>query len=277
MLPVPSWINGSADNQISPLDRGLLYGDGVFETIAILNGEPHLLPLHFKRLNNACERLAIPLQFSLLESEIERFLSNCLQGQKASKAILKIILTRGSGGRGYDPANAQHPVRILQWHEFPDYPESYAKEGVSIILCQTPMARNPLLAGMKHLNRLEQVLARSEWQDASIQEGLMFDTEGHLIEGTMSNIFLVSEGCLLTPDLSDCGVAGVMREQLMAVAKKLGISCSSAKISAAKLETADEVFLTNSVFGIWPVKKINHRVYLPGPVTKLLQSNLFAV
>lgn len=276
MLSVPCWVNGCADDQISSLDRGLLYGDGVFETIAVINGQTRLLSRHFKRLQAACERLSIPLPIPLLEAEVERFLRICVQEDWTAKAILKIIVTRGMGGRGYAPFGAENPLRILQWHESPDYPEAYAQEGVAVVICKTRLARNPLLAGIKHLNRLEQVLARAEWQDPAIEEGLMFDTDDNLVDGTKSNVFLVSKGQLLTPDLSHCGVAGVMREQVIAVAKNIGIACASDKLSAATLEDADEVFLTNSVFGIWPVKKINQQVYTPGPVTKLLQTKLFA-
>ncbi len=273
MLTVPTWINGSSNNQISSLDRGLLYGDGVFETITVINGKPLLLSLHLKRLEKACVRLSIPVQLSLIEDELDRFLSACCQGQKPDKAILKLIVTRGCGGRGYNPSTATEPVRILQWHDFPDNRETFSQEGVSVIFCKTLLAKNPALAGIKHLNRLEQVLARSEWSDSAIQEGLMFDTDGHLIEGTMSNVFLVHQGALLTPELKQCGIEGVMREHIVALAKKLGIACSSATISRATIEKADEVFLTNCVIGIWPVKQINQKTYMPGSVTRLLQKN----
>jgi len=273
MLTVPTWINGSSNNQIPSLDRGLLYGDGVFETITIIKGKPQFLSHHLIRLEKASDRLSIPVRLSLLEDEIAQFLSACCQDQNPDKAILKLIVTRGCGGRGYNPASATKPVRILQWHDFPDYHEAFSLEGVSVIFCKTPLAKNPALAGIKHLNRLEQVLARGEWNDPAIQEGLMFDTDGHLIEGTMSNVFLVHQGALLTPDLNQCGIEGVMRGHIIALAKKLGIACSSATISRAILEKADEVFLTNCVIGIWPVKKINQMTYPLGPVTRLLQKN----
>jgi len=277
MLTVPTWINGCAidpsNNQFSTLDRGLLYGDGVFETIAIIKGKPQLLSHHFKRLEKACDRLSISVRLSLLEDELGLFMSTCCQDLKPDKAILKLIVTRGCGGRGYNPSTATEPVRILQWHDFPDYHETFSLQGVSVIFCKTPLAKNPVLAGIKHLNRLEQVLARGEWNNSAIQEGLMFDTDGNLVEGTMSNVFLVRQGALLTPELNQCGIEGVMREHIIALAKKLGIACSSATISRAILEKADEVFLTNCVIGIWPVRKINQMTYPLGPVTRLLQKN----
>lgn len=256
---------------MSTLDRGLLYGDGLFETIAIVDGKTLLLEEHLNRLIKGCERLSIPLHPPELKDEISHFLRTCVQEEASDKAILKLIITRGCGSRGYDITTANEPVRILQWHEFPDYPENFSKQGVGVFLCKTPLAKNPVLAGLKHLSRLEQVLARAEWKSPDFQEGLMFNTDDLLIEGTMTNVFLVINNKLLTPLMDECGVDGVMRNYILNLAKQLKIDCGIEHISRESLKQADEVFLTNSIIGIWPVRQINQQEYRPGSITNTLQ------
>jgi 4-amino-4-deoxychorismate lyase len=163
---------------------------------------------------------------------------------------------------------------VLIRYPFPDYPQEYRSAGVTTRICETPLGCNPRLAGIKHLNRLEQVLARSEWEDPAIQEGIMLDSDGHIIEGTMSNLFLISNNMLYTPDLSRCGVTGVMREVVIELANSLGISVKSITMHRSMLEEGDELFLTNSLIGIWPVVRCDDKVYALGAVTSLLQQSL---
>lgn len=142
--------------------------------------------------------------------------------------------------------------------------------------CKTRLARQPLLAGMKHLNRLEQVLARAEWQD-DYAEGLMCDTNGQVIEGTRTNLFLVrSDGTLVTPDLSQSGVAGVMRAQVLESAAAMGLPCLVQAVTTDMIESALELFLTNSLIGIWPVRRIESRKYVVGKISQTLQAALQA-
>ena len=128
-----------------------------------------------------------------------------------------------------------------------------------------------LLAGLKHLNRLEQVLARAEWQDTAYAEGLLCDTSGRVIEGVFSNLFLIKDGELITPDLSRCGVAGVMRAEILQQAQSLGISQTVRDVSYAELVAADEVFVCNSLYGIWPVCALATHDWPVGPLTRKLQ------
>mgnify|MGYP000152111250 CR=1 FL=1 len=188
-----------------------------------------------------------------------------------SDGALKIIVTRGSGGRGYRPDPAARSRRILHWFPAPAHPPSWSSEGVCTRFCTTTLGRNPRLAGIKHLNRLEQVLARAEWEDPAIAEGLMLDSEGLVIEGTMSNIFVEREGRLLTPRLDRAGVEGVVRALVLEQARAQGIVCEERDLAPQDLLEADALFLSNSLIGIWPVRRLEARRYRLGALTLRLR------
>jgi len=263
-------INGISTELVPATDRSLHYGDGVFETVAVQDGRLELWSAHLRRLQGGCERLGFPAPDpELLTGEAAGL------AQTRERAVLKIIVSRGSGGRGYRPPGDPSPTRILSLHPWPEWPDGYRSQGIQARICATPLGRNPRLAGIKHLNRLEQVLARSEWRDPDIAEGVMLDTEGLLIEGTMSNLFMVRNGTLLTPDLSRCGVAGIMRGMVMDVARQQNVCCVTGHFTVRDLAAADEVFLTNSIIGIWPVCRIDAVEYAsPGEITLLLQERI---
>ena len=265
---MPCWINGVPADFVSVLDRGLAYGDGLFETISVRQGQPRLLDRHLQRLQLGCQRLSIPLDIPQLLAEISAFSAELGEG------VAKLIVTRGQGPRGYGLPKPQPAVRILAGSELPSYPAQHAEEGVSLYSCATRLAEQPLLAGLKHLNRLEQVLARSEWQDPCYAEGLMRDQSGRVVEGVFSNLFLFSTGRLLTPALTRCGVAGVMRAEIIERAGQLGIPCEVRDIEYAELLAADEVFLCNSLYGIWPVRQLADHGWESGDMTRALQNNL---
>jgi len=178
-------INGELNETLSAQDRGLHYGDGVFETIAVNKGNLLCWDKHYERLQFGCQILdfACPAK-ELLQNEAQQVISD-------AKEVLKIILTRGAGGRGYNPPKQITPTRIVANYPWPDYSDKQVKEGVKVRICDFRLGFNPKLAGIKHLNRLEQVLARNEWTDMGIAEGLMLDQNDNIIEGTMSNIFMV--------------------------------------------------------------------------------------
>lgn len=260
-------INGESSGQIAATDRGLHYGDGLFETIAMIDGRPRLWSAHMARLQRGCEVLRLPSpDLQLLYEEAQRL---CVGTERA---VLKVVLTRGSGGRGYRLPQEATPQRLLFRYPWPDYPQPSA--GIRVRLCHTPLACNPALAGIKHLNRLEQVLARAEWDDPAIHEGLMCDLDGQVKEGTMSNLFWVRDARLYTPELARCGVAGVMRAEVMALARDLGMSVTFDEALPDELLQMDELFLTNSLIGIWPVGHFAGRDFLPGEVTQGLSSVL---
>jgi 4-amino-4-deoxychorismate lyase len=263
---ITTCINGVAADCIDVSDRGLLYGDGLFETMAVRNGRVTSWPRHMARLLAGCERLGIPAVDTVqLAQESAGLLAGAVRG------VLKIIVTRGSGGRGYRVPEAVAPRRILQLHPWPDFPSTAGEAGVAVRLCTMRLSHNPRLAGIKHLNRLEQVLARQEWDDPRIPEGLMMDVDEHLVEGTMSNLFLVREEMLLTPDLRRCGVAGIMRSIVLDLAERLALSARIQPLDITDLQAADEVFLCNSLFGIWPVSAVDGRRYRRGAITTSMQ------
>ena len=188
-------------------------------------------------------------------------------------------MRRGGGGGGFGPpATACSPTRIVLRYPWPDHPRRFWDEGVDVRLCSTRLASNPTLAGIKHLNRLEQVLARSEWYDPEIAEGLMSDQHGRVIAGTQTNLFMVRSGRLLTPELRECGVAGVVRGLILERAASWGgAAAAEAVLDLADLQNADEVFLCNAVVGIWPVRRIESWIYASGPVTGRLMAGLEAM
>jgi 4-amino-4-deoxychorismate lyase len=249
-------INGRPIDQIAAADRGLQYGDGLFETIVMVQGEPMLWDRHMARLEIGEQRLGLPPENKTrLRREV---LSEV--GDK-SPAVVKIILTRGAGGRGYRPPVYPQVSRIVSLHEWPRYPAHWFSKGIRLRICSTRLGHNSRLAGIKHLNRLEQVLARQEWDDPKIPEGLMLDEQNLVIEGTQSNLFLVKGKYLITPDLSACGVAGVVRELVLEVAEELKLKSRIAAVTLGELQRADTLFTTNSLLGICPVVALEKRRY----------------
>lgn len=262
-------VNGEAKQTISAYDRGLHYGDGVFETMFVQSGRIRLWDEHWIRLLEGCQRLNINAPNRIqIEKEIE---SLC---QKESRAVIKLIVTRGDGPRGYRVPTEEHVTHIVYRYPWSDYPAEYSIEGINVRTCTMRLSENPLLAGIKHLNRLEQVMARNEWTSDEFQEGLMLSSQGYVVDGIMSNLFVVKSGCLLTPDLSLCGVMGVMRHSIIKIAQSLGITVQVKSILPGELELMDEIFLTNSLFGIWPVKKIDALNFPVGKITRRLQDEI---
>jgi len=243
-------VNGQPADHLPVTDRGLAYGDGLFETLAVRKGVALFWDRHMARLSEGCARLGLPMpDTGLLAREAHTILASGDQG------ALKLILTRGSGPRGYRAAPNPQCTRILMGLEDARPPADWQMQGVDVRICRTRLARNPALAGMKHLNRLEQVLARAEWQD-EFQEGIMLDTEGHVVEGTMSNLFMIRDGQLATPLLDQCGVAGITRARVMEAARGLGIPVRECLLREAALHAAQGLFLTNTLIGLCPVRSL---------------------
>lgn len=239
-------INGTQPKDLThalPVnDRGFQYGDGLFETALLEQGVVRFLDAHLARLFEGCERLKItPPDSRTLRAEIATVSANL------RSAVVKIIVTRGVGARGYRPSGECIPTRIVATYPAPEHA---ADKMVSLRWCDTRLGRNERLAGIKHLNRLEQVLAQAEWDDPTIAEGLMLDTEGEVVCGTACNVFIVREGTLLTPDLRFSGVRGVMRGQVIKMAAHLKIPLNEEPLWPTDLDNADEIFVTNAVRGI---------------------------
>lgn len=265
------FLNGEQAGTVSAKDRGLTYGHGLFETVRLANGSLPLLRYHLSRLVSGAGRLGLIINLPLLQQYIDQLLL-----ASPDNGIIKIIVTAGSEGRGYACDPPVNPSYILQWFPFVDYSSSHRQQGVALKYCEHRLPHSPVLAGVKHLNRLDQVMARAEWKD-NFPEGLMRDYQGNVVEGVSSNLFIFRGGLWLTPCLNQCGVAGVMRQYLMD--ELLPGNCFQAKeenISVDQLISADEVFVCNSVIGIWPVISLEGRgSWLLGEKTLQIQKNLY--
>jgi 4-amino-4-deoxychorismate lyase len=258
-------VNGVECTSVSTDDRGLNYGDGLFETMRLADGSISLLDRHLLRLKEGCDRLALEWPGEVcLRAEISKI---CCDHQHG---VVKLLLTRGSVGRGYRPADAVAHTRVIGLHPLPCFPAGNYSDGVRVRICETRLSCNIALGGIKHLGRLEQVLASLEAPQKEIDEGLMLDVEDHVIEGIRSNIFLIRNGAVLTPALDYSGVAGVMRAALLDEFRVRKLPLEIRPLNLDELLGADEIFLSNSVFGVWGIREIAgydwHRNI--GPVTR---------
>lgn len=269
-----SLINGSFDQTISAIDRGFSYGDGVFRTMKIKDGQPVSWPFHYQKLVADCAVIGIVCPSAeLLMSDIQQ-LFPIDQFDQGQVYVAKIIITRGEGERGYAPPAVTIPTRVLIKSAMPTYAESHYSNGVRLRLCDTRLALQPKLAGIKHLNRLENVLARTEWRDESIFDGVMLDTNDHVIECTMSNIFIRVDHHLYTPDLKQCGVAGITRHAIMGLGNLLGLICSETKLTVTDLLNADEVLICNSLYGAFQVTALEDKTWNSQPLASKIRNIL---
>ena len=248
-----TWINGRPRTTVDARDRGLQYGDGVFETMRVRRGRIRLLDYHLERLFEGCRRLEIAAPG---RRPLERELAAC--AAQRGDAVLKLIVTRGIGTRGYRPSGRERCTRIVSLHALPRRAAAALEEPKRVRMCATRLGANPALAGMKTLNRLESVVARGEWRDSRIWEGLMRDAEGNVVCGTMSNLFLRRGSILMTPMLDRCGIAGVMRRWVLAQARSLGLRPLVGRLRWEEFGGAEEAFMTNAVAGIVSVALIQH-------------------
>ncbi len=246
-----AWINGRRGRTIDYRDRGLQYGDGLFETMRVHGRKTRLADYHLDRLYAGCARLGIePPDRKLLRLEIVRVAA------LREEAVLKLIVTRGLGVRGYRPSGRERCTRIVALGALPPHAAAAAAVPLRLRICRTHLAVNRALAGLKTLNRLEQVLARSEWRDTRIAEGLMRDADENLVCGTMSNLFVRRGVRLVTPPVDRCGVAGVMRRWILEQAAGVGLVAVVRRVNFDDLRAADEVFMSNAVAGIMPAGSI---------------------
>jgi len=258
MSPAPQTVYGQMFSEtVSSQDRGLLYGDGLFETIRFRSGRLLLWEPHRQRLLSGCDALGIDLEPAYLDSLIPEVIAS----GPSTDCILKVIVTRGTGGRGYSPPSPNLPTVLFQWHALAPDIVSNSKNGIDVIFCRHPLSVNPVTAGIKHLNRLDQVLASRELLDCAlhtptVREGLMLDVDSNLIEGTRSNVFVVLDNQLCTPELTRCGVDGVMRNRLIELFASKGIEVVVRTIQHRELTQGSEAFLCNSVFGVWPILRL---------------------
>lgn len=253
---VCSLVNGELAKDVSLHDRGFTYGDGVFRTIRIEDGKLCFWDAHFVKLHRDAASLGLscPDQ-AVLYREAQQLL------KVPSSGLLKIILTRGPGNRGYAIPPFVQPTRVMTRSALPQFPNHYAETGVDLALCRLRLGHQPLLAGIKHLNRLENILARSEWQGQDFADGVLLDSHGQVIECTSSNILCRFGNRLMTPDLSNCGVAGVTRDLILQNASDIGLVAEIGSMPLETLMQADDVMICNSAFGVWQVRNFNGKTW----------------
>jgi 4-amino-4-deoxychorismate lyase len=244
-------IDGLPADAVPATDRGLNYGDGLFETMRLHGGRVPLLERHLARLRTGCVRLGLRYPGDeLIRADIAR-----LAADAPGEGVLRLVLTRGDGGRGYAPPPDARPRRIAACYPLPENGAATLAVGI----CATTLGRSAALGGLKHLGRLEQVLAAAEVAAAGWDEGLMLDSDGHIIEGTRHNLFYVRGGRLCTPPLAECGVAGVMRQLILEVLAARGTPGMEAPLRYHERHEISEMFMCNAVAGVRAVSRLDGR------------------
>ncbi len=246
-------VNGVETDYIRADDRGLLYGDGIFETIAVKNSTPLLMSYHLNRLSLSAARLSISgLDLKAVYDDVQQIIFKT----GLTEAIIRITLTRGSGVRGYASLSSESNI-IISISQFPNSIFEKRGLGVDVITSKQRLYKNPNLAGIKHLNRLDQVLIANEAAKVSADEAIVLSEYGFVIEGGKSNLFAVIDDVIATPVIADYGVAGIMRQQVINAAKTAGYNIEERSVRSEELKLAQELFLTNSIIGIWSVKSLD--------------------
>lgn len=259
-------VNGVPADSISLTDRSFQYGDGCFTTMLTRNGSIQWWPLHVERMNACLDVLHISRPDW---NQVEIWLNTIIN--KERRAGIKLHISRGEGGRGYSPTQAASPNVTISDFIYPSHYEQWLDQGLKLGICQARLGHNPLLAGHKHNNRLEQVLLKAEMDQANLHDGLALDIDDCVIETTMANIFWRQGDVLKTPDLTKAGVAGVMRRVILEWATNNHLAVEVGQFKLADVLSADEVFITNSVLGAAPICQIGEQAFAIGKITKRIQ------
>lgn len=267
------YCNGAKIESIPINDRAVQYGDGVFETIAIRDGSPRFWDLHMQRLRHACEQLALAMPAeSLLERDLDSALART--STNTSFCTAKLIISAGQGRRGYRRPSPTNASALMGIFESAPLGRNAYQGGVAALLCTTIISSQPKLAGVKSLNRLDQIFARAEWDSDEFFEGLMHDSEKRLICGTMTNMFAVRNNEISTPSLRRAGVAGVMRQLIINQLADNDIECIETDIPVSALSEIDELFICNSQIGVMPVRRCGKHQWPVGEATRSVMAML---
>ncbi|ENY72077.1 aminodeoxychorismate lyase [Aeromonas diversa] len=264
-----SLINGRKLDRVEVTDRGLAYGDGHFTTMKVVDGRIERWEAHLARLQKGCQRLGIVApDWSQLAASLHDEIAGVALG------CAKVMITRGSGGRGYSPAGCHDTRWIVTLSPFPEHYLQWQSEGIEVVECRQRVADQPMLAGIKSLNRLEQVLLRQELNESNAVEGVVLSTRNVLVAGVSANLFWRRDKTVFTPDLSHGGVDGVMRRTVMGMLKEMSIELRTVEAPLESLWHAEEVWMTNALMGVVPVTRIAQQSYPIGAVVRYLQERL---
>ena len=257
-------INGIQTSTLDANDRAIQYGDGHFTTLLVKNGQPQLWDYHLMRLQTANQRLFInPLDWAALTQQVSQ------QASLYSLAVLKVIITRGMGGRGYAPGSDANPTWIISVHDFPGHYPQWQQTGIKLGVSTLYLGHQPLLAGLKSLNRLEQVLIKQQAMAMPWDDVLVCDVDGMLVESSAANLFWCRDGQWYTPDLAYCGIEGVMRNCVLDYFSAINQKVTQVRARPDILHDAEAVFVCNSLMELVPVREIDGVSYDITPVLAL--------
>lgn len=267
-MTMQTWVNGQKQSHLSVLDRSVQYGDGFFTTMLVMDNQLFNWQAHWWRLQRSAERLAFP---ELTEIQVWQSITAAIQSYQSELNVLtplmvKLIVTRGEGGKGYQPSPNPEVTMIVQVAEHPVFECSEHFDELQAVLelgqCTTLCSIQPQLAGLKHLNRLENVLARNELLELNFSEALMLNANQEVISATQSNLFVIKNRTLITPKMDLSGVAGTTRYQMQTIAMQCGLGYAEKVLHLEDVFAADELFLTNALRGVMPVKQFKQTRYL---------------
>ncbi|MEZ8720439.1 aminodeoxychorismate lyase [Vibrio pomeroyi] len=282
------WVDGESQQTVDILDRSFQYGDGCFTTMLVQGGQIQHFHDHQRRVDECLKALRISaLDWDVvnvwLDSALQHIQNNALHETENrheinkshdEKAGIKLHVSRGSGGRGYSTKNIAKPTVTISTFDFPSHYLAWQDSGVELGVCQQALGLSPLLAGHKHNNRLEQILMKDEMDQTNEVDGVVLDISGNVIETTMANLFWRKGNTICTPQLTQSGVAGVMRKQVLTALNQAQLSVTISDYCLSQLMQADEVFMTNSILGVAPVTRISETQFNIGTVTRSLQGQL---
>lgn len=260
------WLNGQLAETISLSDRSFQYGDGCFTTMLVKKGSVQYWDMHKERMQSCLDLLKIPSPDWL---QVEKWLDKA--SIQSAKSGLKLHVSRGEGGRGYSPNHIAKMNITISAFDYPEHYNKWSTDGLSLGICSLRLGLNPMLAGHKHNNRLEQVLLKGEMDEKGFSDGIVLDINGNVIETTVANIFWVKEGIIYTPNLSYAGVKGVMQRVIFELTSKVRLDVQVGHYDLQQLYNAEEVFVSNSLLGVAPITAVGTQTYVKGPITKQIQ------
>ncbi len=275
------WLDGTIypgeEARISVFDHGLLYGDGIFEGIRFYQGQPFRLQTHLRRLQHSAMAINLTLPYTL--DVLEAAVHEVIQALGEVDGYIRLVITRGTGTLGINPASCKRATTFIIADKLSFIDPQVKQHGASVIIAATRrLPPDGLDPRIKSLNYLNHVLARLEANHANADEAILLNAQGHVSEGTTDNVFIVRDGVLLTPLLTDGALDGITRGVIMTLAREQGLACSETTLSPYDLYTADECFLTGTAMELIPVREIDGRVFAacPGPVFQTLQAAFVA-
>ena len=261
------------DGNISSGDRGFLYGDGIFETLRSYDGEPFKLAEHMERMRHSAKELMIVFEYT--NTEISEIIKKLIDKNNIRNAYMRITLSRGAGGIGLGISNNHKPTLLIQIKSFTPYEKKLYNEGMSLVVSNCRRSTSCPISCHKTTNLLKSILLKEEANRKSAHEAIILNTDGYVAECVVSNVFMVSDGSVVTPSLDTNILPGITRRTVLDICRDSGIPVSEECFMIETLLKADEVFITNSLMEIMPVSRIEGSKIektIPGKITQQIMS-----